>query len=58
MTLLTEGKIAASSQNQSLSAILFLYRQVLNQEVDRQINVLGSSILACTDGPKRNLIYC
>ena len=38
--LAVEGKVAASTQNQALSAILFLYQQVLNQELDGRINAL------------------
>ncbi|MGB9180735.1 MAG: integron integrase [Pyrinomonadaceae bacterium] len=32
--LATERKIAASTQNQALSALLFLYKEVLNQEIE------------------------
>jgi integron integrase len=32
--LASEKKVAASTQNQALSAILFLYRHVLNQEIE------------------------
>jgi len=32
--LATEGNVAASTQNQALAAILFLYREVLHQELD------------------------
>jgi Phage integrase, N-terminal SAM-like domain len=32
-SLAVEGKVAASTQNQALSALLFLYREVLLQEV-------------------------
>jgi len=38
--LAVEGKVAASTQNQALSAILFLYQQVLNQELDGRVNAL------------------
>jgi integrase len=31
--LAVEGKVAASTQNQALAAILFLYREVLDQEL-------------------------
>ena len=31
-SLAVEGKVAASTQNQALSALLFLYREVLQQE--------------------------
>ena len=29
-----EGNVSASTQNQALSAILFLYREVLHKEID------------------------
>ncbi|MEE8386497.1 MAG: integron integrase, partial [Dehalococcoidia bacterium] len=32
-SLAVEGKVSASTQNQALSAILFLYREVLDQEI-------------------------
>ncbi|MDI6772818.1 MAG: phage integrase N-terminal SAM-like domain-containing protein [bacterium] len=32
-SLAVQGKVAASTQNQALSALLFLYRKVLGQEV-------------------------
>jgi integrase len=32
-SLATEGRVSASTQNQALSAILFLYREVLNRDV-------------------------
>ncbi len=32
--------VAASTQNQALSALLFLYREVLQQELDRSVDVL------------------
>jgi hypothetical protein len=31
--LATQGRVAASTQNQALSALLFLYREVLGQEL-------------------------
>ena len=31
--LAREGKVAASTQNQALSALLFLYKEVLKQEI-------------------------
>jgi len=34
-----EGKVAASTQNQAKAAVLFLYRQVLNQELPWLENV-------------------
>jgi len=34
-SLAVDGKVAASTQNQALSALLFLYREVLQQEVPR-----------------------
>jgi integron integrase len=36
--LAVQGKVAASTQNQALSAILFLYRQVLNIEIELPIH--------------------
>jgi hypothetical protein len=33
-SLALEGKVAASTQNQALSALLFLYKQVLERELD------------------------
>lgn len=36
--LAVEQNVAASTQNQALAAILFLYRQVLKQELDTPIN--------------------
>jgi integrase len=38
--LAVEGKVTASTQNQALRAILFLYQQVLNQELDDRVNAL------------------
>lgn len=38
--LAVEGNVAASTQNQALSALLFLYKQVLQQELPAKINVL------------------
>jgi len=32
--LATNGKVAAATQNQALSALLFLYREVLNQKIE------------------------
>ncbi|MGI9333047.1 MAG: integron integrase, partial [Gammaproteobacteria bacterium] len=37
--LAVEGKVAASTQNQALNAILFLYRKVLDRELDWLANV-------------------
>jgi site-specific recombinase XerD len=36
--LVVEGNVAAATQNQALNAILFLYRQVLQIELDDRIN--------------------
>ena len=36
--LAVQQKVAASTQNQALSALLFLYRDVLTQPVDRPID--------------------
>lgn len=38
--LAVEGQVAASTQNQALSALLFLYREVLHQELDAAINAV------------------
>lgn len=38
--LAVEGHVAASTQNQALSALLFLYREVLHQELDAAINAV------------------
>jgi integron integrase len=36
--LAVEGNVAASTQNQALSALLFLYREVLHQELDAPLD--------------------
>lgn len=38
--LAVEGHVAASTQNQALSALSFLYREVLHQELDAAINAV------------------
>lgn len=38
--LAVEGHVAASTQNQALSALLFLYREVLHRELDAAINAV------------------
>jgi site-specific recombinase XerD len=38
--LAVEGNVAAATQNQALNAILFLYRQVLQIELDNRINAI------------------
>ncbi len=38
-TLAVKGKVAASTQNQALSALLFLYREVLGQELPWMENI-------------------
>jgi site-specific recombinase XerD len=38
--LAVEENVAASTQNQALSAILFLYKEVLQQELDLQVDVV------------------
>jgi integron integrase len=38
--LAMDGQVAASTQNQALSALLFLYRTVLNQELEGAIDAL------------------
>jgi hypothetical protein len=37
--LAVRKNVAASTQNQALNAILFLYKEVLQQELDLQVNV-------------------
>jgi site-specific recombinase XerD len=39
-SLAVEGQVAASTQNQALSALLFLYRQVLHQELEQPIDAV------------------
>jgi hypothetical protein len=34
------GKVSASTQNQALSALLFLYREVLKQELDLPVDAI------------------
>jgi site-specific recombinase XerD len=41
--LARDGQVAASTQNQALSAILFLYQQVLRQEIGWLDNVERAS---------------
>ena len=36
--LAVEGNVSASTQNQALSALLFLYKHVLKQELDSRID--------------------
>ena len=38
--LAVEGNVAAATQNQALNAILFLYRQVLQQGLNSRINAI------------------
>ncbi len=38
--LAVEENVAASTQNQALNAILFLYREVIKQELDLQVNAV------------------
>jgi len=38
--LAVEQRVAASTQNQALSALLFLYRDVLRLELDIQVNAI------------------
>jgi len=38
--LAVHGKVAASTQNQALSALLFLYREVLKQDLGLAINAV------------------
>ena len=38
--LAVEGNVSASTQNQALSALLFLYKHVLKQELDSRIDAI------------------
>ena len=38
--LAVQGKVAAATQNQALCALLFLYREVLRQDLDRPVDAL------------------
>jgi hypothetical protein len=38
--LSVEGKVSASTQNQALSALLFLCQQILQQDLDSNINAI------------------
>lgn len=38
--LAVKDQVAASTQNQALSAVLFLYREVLNKDLDRPLNAV------------------
>jgi site-specific recombinase XerD len=38
--LAIEGNVTANTQNQALNAILFLYRQVLKQELDSRVDAI------------------
>jgi len=38
--LAVQENVAASTQNQALSAILFLYKEVLKQELDLQVDAV------------------
>jgi site-specific recombinase XerD len=39
-SLAVEEKVSASTQNQALSALLFLYEQVLKQELGAQLDAI------------------
>jgi len=41
-SLATESKVSASTQNQALCALLFLYRQVLGRQLDCKYNVVAA----------------
>ena len=45
--LAVEGHVAASTQNQALNAILFLYREVLQQDLGERVNAIRAK------GPQR-----
>jgi len=44
--LAVDQNVAPSTQNQALSALMFLYREVLKQEVDGPIDVLRAKRLS------------
>ena len=57
--LAVEGKVAASTQNQALSAVLFLYREVLNIQLPWMENVIRAkrpqrvpTVLSCGEVQK------
>ena len=52
-SLAVEGNVAASTQNQALSALLFLYRNVLEQDLPWLDNVGGRPDAAAYRGSKR-----
>ena len=43
--LAVEGNVSASTQNQALSALLFLYKYVLKQELDDRIDAIRAKRL-------------
>jgi hypothetical protein len=43
--LAVEGQVSAATQNQALSALLFLYQQVLKQELDGRIDAIRAKRL-------------
>ena len=40
--LATQGKVAASTQNQAFNALLFIYREVLRKDFDESINAISA----------------
>jgi integron integrase len=61
--LVTKGNVAASTQNQAKSAILFLYRQVLNIELDDFSNIAHAKTpkrlpVVLTVNETRQLLAC
>jgi site-specific recombinase XerD len=49
--LAVEGNVAASTQNQALSALLFLYRHVLKQPFSESIDAVRKAIQASVHSP-------
>jgi len=43
--LAVDQKVAASTQNQALNAILFLYREVLKQDLEGRIDATRATVL-------------
>ena len=59
--LAVDQKVAASTQNQALNAILFLYREVLKQDLEGRIDAIRAkkaklvSVCVTHVGPKRHV---
>ena len=51
--LAVDQKVAASTQNQALNAILFLYREVLKQDLEGRIDATRATVLFQSAGEGR-----